>query len=262
MKITKYFLPVLLVCILLFSGCTPACTSETAPAAPTAEPTAEPTPEIPTVTHTLRVIHVYDGGTVMLADQNSDAVYCNRLPDGKTYPAGTLLSVTCSDYILATYPEQFAEIYTAEPIEEGFDDLCVLYLDVFEDLWNEDTALQHDIDYIGIDLSETSLTKSEQLAAAWRFGEMKETEILTGTFDELCEQGFIDKENLYWENGCLLSIREDASLTDEEKAPNEVSFTAQKWRSGLGAIMFTRCTAERDKNGHWDEYIPGGFAIA
>ena len=128
-------------------------------------------------------------------------------------------------------------------------------------LWEEDQALQADIDYIGIDLSHTSLTKSEQDALAWRFGELKGKEVLVGTFDELCEQGFIDGENLYWENGCLLSIEEEG-LPDEESYLNKVLFRAQKWRSGLGAIMFTSCTAERDKTGHWGEYTAGGFAIA
>ncbi|MBO5253092.1 MAG: hypothetical protein J6C51_04005 [Clostridia bacterium] len=263
MKKIKVIVSALLVCLLILTGCTgPACTSEYAPAAPTAEPTAEPTPEIPTVTYTLRVIYVYDGGSMMLADQNSGDIYHNRLPDGKTYPAGTLLSVTASDYVLAIWPSQISEIYTAEPIEDGFDDRCALYLDVFEKLWSEDTALQHDIDYIGVDLSETSLTESEQLAVAWCFGGLKGKEALTGTFEELCDEGFIDRENLYWENGCLLSIHENGFLTDEEEDPDKVTFRAQKWRSGLGAIMYTDCTAERDKTGHWGEFTPGGFAIA
>ncbi len=258
MKTVKRILSVLLLLTLLFSGCTPACTSERAPV----EPTAEPTPEAPSVTHTLRVIHIYEGGSMMLADQNSSSIYHNRLPDGKTYPVGTLLSVTSADYVLEIYPEQLAEIYSAEPIESGFDDRCALYLDVFEDLWSEDQALQSDIDYIGVDLSETALPKSEQFAVAWCFGELHDKEVLNGTFEELCEQGFINEEDLYWENGCLLSIREEGFLTDEEEDPDEVTFTAQKWRSGLGAIMFTNCTAKQDKNGHWDKYVPGGFAIA
>jgi hypothetical protein len=210
MKNVKMILSALLICVLLFAGCTgPACTSEEAPAAPTASPTAEPTPEPVTVTHTLRVIHVYDGGSMMLADQNSSSVYNNRLPDGKTYPSGTLLRVTAADYVMETGPERLGEIYDAQPIEDGFDDRCALYLDVFEKLWSEDTALQHDIDYIGVDLSETSLTQSEQLALAWRFGELKGKEPISGTFETLCDEGYIDRENLYWENGCLLSIHEE-----------------------------------------------------
>lgn len=262
MTTTKRILSVFLIALfLLFPGCAaPACTSETAPT-PTAEPTPEPTPEVNKITLTLRVIDSNENGSTLLADTNSGAVYRNTLPDGKVYPAGTLLEVTCADEVLEIYPAQLAEIYEAEPIDDGFDDRCALYLQVFEDLWEEDQALQADIDYIGIDLSHTSLTKSEQDALAWRFGELKGKEVLVGTFDELCEQGFIDGENLYWENGCLLSIEEEG-LPDEESYRNKVLFRAQKWRSGLGAIMFTSCTAEQDKTGHWGEYTAGGFAIA
>lgn len=262
MTTTKRAISILLsVLFLLLCGCSaPACTSETVPT-PTAEPTAEPTPEVNKITLSLRVIDANENGSTLLADINSRSVYRNRLPDDKTYPVGTLLDVTCADEVLETYPAQLAEIYEAEPIDDGFDDRCALYLQVFEDLWEEDQALQADIDYIGIDLSHTSLTPSEQDALAWRFGELKGKEVLTGTFDELCEQGFIDRENLYWEDGCLLSIEEEG-LPDEESYLNKVIFRAQKWRSGLGAIMFTSCTAEQDKTGHWGEYTAGGFAIA
>ena len=87
-------------------------------------------------------------------------------------------------------------------------------------------------------------------------------EPISGTFETLCDEGYIDRDNLYWENGCLLSIHEEGFLTDEEEDPDKVTFRAQKWRSGLGAIMYTSCTAERDKSGHWGEFAPGGFAIA
>lgn len=38
-------------------------------------------------------------------------------------------------------------------------------------------------------------------------------------------------------------------------------FTAEKWRSGLGAIWFTDCAAVRGSGGQWS-YQPGGFSIA
>lgn len=241
----------LLTLFLLLPGCSPAQTVTCY-----AEPTAEPEPEISTVTQTVRVIAVYEGGSLLLADMDSNSIYSNALPDGKSYPAGTLLELTCADYVLETYPEQLAKIQSATPIEDGFDDRCALYLQVLEDLWEEDPALQADIEYIGIDLSGTSLTQSEQDAVAWRFGELKEKEIVQGTFDELCEEGFIDRENLYWEDGCLLSI------TEEDATADSVNFSAEKWRSGLGAILFTDCTAKQNSAGHWGDYSAGGFLIA
>lgn len=260
MKTTKRIISVLLIALLLWlTGCSPSDTV-TCYAEPTAAPTAEPTP-VPTVTMMLRVIAVDKNGSTLLADQNSTAVFRNALPDGKVYPVGTLLEITCSGDVLETYPGQLANLYTATPIDDGFDDRCALYLQVFHDLWADDQALQADIDYIGIDLSKTSLTKSEQDAVAWRFAELQGKELVTGTLEELGEQGYIDLENLYWENGCFLSIEEEGT-PDEEAYENKVLFRAQKWRSGLGAIMFTSCTAEQDKTGHWSEYTAGGFAIA
>ena len=38
-------------------------------------------------------------------------------------------------------------------------------------------------------------------------GEKYGLEILVGTFEELAEQGLIDKDNLYFENGILIEIR-------------------------------------------------------
>ena len=263
MTTIKRMLSVFLITLLLLSGCAaPACTAEKAPAASTTAPTAAPTPESPVVTSLLRVIAADESGSTLLADISNRAVYRNHLPDGKAYPVGTLLEVTTTASVMAIYPAQFDKVQAVKLLEEGFDDRCALYLQVLEDLWKEDQALQSEIDYIGIDLSETSLTPSEQDALAWRFAELKGKQLVQGTWEELAEQGFIDKENLYWENGCLLSIHEEGFLTDEEKDPNKITFRAEKWRSGLGAIMFTDCTAERNKTGHWSEYTPGGFAIA
>lgn len=258
MTITKRILFILLITLfLLLSGCSPSdtvtCYAESD--APTASPTAEPTPVVDTVEVTMRVIDA-SGSSMLLASMDSTSVYRNTLPDGKTYPVGTLLQIICADSVLETYPAQLAQIYSAEPMEDHFDDRCALYLQVLEDLWTQDQALQADTEYVGIDLSQTSLSNSEQAAIAWRFGELHGKEPLSATFEELCEDGFIDKENLYWEEGCLLSI------TETETANRSVTFTAQKWRSGLGAIFFTDCTAEQDASGHWDSYTAGGFAIS
>lgn len=251
MIISKRIISVFLFALFLLL---PGCTSEVRPASEV--PAVEPTPEVSTVELTLRVAAISDSGSLLLADMNSNAVYRNTLPDGKTCPVGTLLSVTCADSILEIYPEQLAEIHSVAEIEDGFDDRCALYMQVLEDLWSEDQALQADTQYVGIDLSGTSLTESEQAAIAWRFGELKQKEPLNAGFDALCRDGFIDQENLYWEDGCLLSI------TETESTDDSVVFDAEKWRSGLGAIFFTDCTAEQNASGHWSEYKAGGFAIS
>ena len=91
---------------------------------------------------------------------------------------------------------------------------------------------------------------------------------IAGTWEELCEQGYIDKENLCWEDGLFLSIKtnEDAewnlpAIKEGDPVPELTAFDAQKWRSGLGAYFFGQCTAQKNVDGKWS-YTVGQEAIA
>ena len=246
MTITKRVLSVFLIALfLLLPGCSPAenvsCYAENPSAAVT----------------TLRVVSVLENGSLALAHPNEyTGMYWNSMPDDQEYRPGMLLRITFSGEEQLSDPAGLIGITDVEILDDGFDDRCALYLQVLEDLWQEDQALQADTKYVGIDLTNTSLSKSEQYAVAWCFGCLHQKDPLNATFEQLCDEGYIDKDNLYWEDGCLLSI------TETETADRAVTFTAEKWRSGLGAIFFTDCTAERDTSGHWNDYTPGGFAIS
>ena len=54
-------------------------------------------------------------------------------------------------------------------------------------------------------MSETSLPASEQSAVAYVFGMDHGLMPIEGTYQELVDQGYIDGENLLWEDGCLFS---------------------------------------------------------
>ena len=87
------------------------------------------------------------------------------------------------------------------------------------------------------------------------------------------DQGYIDGENLLWEDGCLFSIRETQDQDpvafslpcvgpgDEIPDYNGVRFDAEKWRGGTGAYSFTNCTAA-SVDGHWSVYTVGAEAIS
>lgn len=142
-------------------------------------------------------------------------------------------------------------------VEQG-DDLVGLYRQVINDLWAEDPALNADAERLGFDFSTlANLTDGEREAlkylAAGDLG--MGLDYVSGTWEELREQGYIDGENLYWEDGVFLSIE----LTDWEE--DSAVFTAEEWRSGLGAVWFMDCAAERGQEGQWS-YEPGGFAIS
>ena len=149
------------------------------------------------------------------------------------------------------------------------EDVCALYLEVLEDLWNVDPGLNGEISQIGVDLSELShLTEAEKDTVMSEFASKHNLPYIVGTFEELCEQGFIDKENLYWKDGLFFSIKtnEDAVWNDPNikeggSVSERTSFDAQKWRSGLGAYFFGQCTAQKNADGTWS-YTVGQAAIS
>ena len=148
-------------------------------------------------------------------------------------------------------------------------DVCELYLEVLEDLWNVDPGLNDEISQIGIDLSELShLTEVEKEVVISEFVAKHKLPYLVGTWEELCEQGFIDKENLCWKDGLFFSIKtnEDAewnlpAIKEGDPIPELTSFDAQKWRSGLGAYFFGQCVAQKNADGTWS-YTVGTEAIS
>ena len=132
------------------------------------------------------------------------------------------------------------EINNAKSIRE---DVCELYLNVLEDLWNVDPGLNNEISQIGIDLSEFSdLSDAEKDYVMSEFASKHNLPYIIGTWEELCEQGYIDKDNLIWEDGLFISIK-----TNEDNS----SFDAHKWRSGLGAYFFGQCTVQKNTDGTW-----------
>jgi len=149
------------------------------------------------------------------------------------------------------------------------DEVCELYLTVLEDLWNVDSGLNNEISQIGIDLSGLShLTEVEKDTVIQKFASKHNIPYIVGTWEELCERGYIDKENLYWKDGLFFSIKtnEDAewnlpNVKIGDSVPELTSFDAHKWRSGLGAYFFGQCLAQKNTDGTWS-YTVGQEAIA
>lgn len=172
---------------------------------------------------------------------------------------GMLLTVVYSGNVLESYPAQLEGVVSLQAVTAGQNDCCGLALRVFEDLWNEDSGLNGDIQYMGFEISEALVPEpSERSGIAWRFAELHGAQPLTGSWKQLADEGYIDDENLYWEDGLFFSLTPTEGKQQENDA---LFFTAQKWRSGLGALFFVDCTARKDPSGAW-QYEAGGFAIA
>lgn len=170
---------------------------------------------------------------------------------------GMVVDICWPGMILESWPGQIGGV-TALQVVEQQDDLVGLYLQVLHDLWENDPALNHDVTRLGLDFSGlTNLSEGEVRALEYRFSCDVDlfAGMVTGTWQELCDAGLINGEDLYWEDGVFLSV----SLTGE--GDGKFTFDAEKWRSGTGAIWFSGCKAQREKNGQWS-YQPGAFAIS
>lgn len=179
--------------------------------------------------------------------------------------------------VLETYPAQLADVSDISIVDGGFDDRCALYLGVLEDLWEVDPGLNDGVEFIGMDLSQTSLTPAEQAAVSWAFAWNHGAELVEGTVEDLVEQGWITATPLgetgpelpdahknacfyAWENGCHFSITEQPMDGSYSLVP--VTFDAWKWRSSLGAYCFCDCTAVQSALGEWSDYSIGSQAIS
>ena len=257
-------------------------------------PTPQKTEEEGGTTATCRVISQTDSGTLVLADRDSaGGVYTISLDDktltldGEAFDpaepgayqalpggslAGTMVTVAFDGGIQESWPMGFSGATALDFSTADFDDTCRLYLDVLEDLWEVDGGLNENIAELGLDLSQTRLSESEQSAVAYVFGTAHNLMAMEGTYQDFVDQGYIDGENFIWEDGCLFSIEEsDEPVIFNEAAMGSMTtgsvhegirFDAEKWRSGLGAYFFMDCTAGRAAGGAWGPYTVGAEAIS
>ena len=224
----------------------------------------------------LRLVTGAGTGQLVLAGEQDGAVYTAAETGLTVYLDGAAATVASlkngmlltlgPDYeVLETYPGQLtnATVYANSACDEKTDhgDLCGLYLQVLEDLWEDDSGLNGDIRYISVDLADApgALTDGEKAAIAWVFAGRHGAQPMQLGFAELKAQGYINTDELYWEDGLLFRI----SQTDgKNSSEDELVFDAQKWRSGLGAIFYLECTAKRGDGVLWQPYEAGSFAIS
>ncbi|MCM1105115.1 MAG: hypothetical protein NC409_13550 [Clostridium sp.] len=155
----------------------------------------------------------------------------------------------------------------------GYYDLCGLYLQVLEDLWNVDSGLNEGAAYVSVDLSGApgELTEGEKAAVAWIFACAHDAEMLTLTYEELVQQGYLseygesedDGPKYYeWQDGVLFTITPAESDGAEVYSLSVLQFDAEKWRSPLGAYFFVDCKAVWSESGSWKNYSVGAEEIS
>lgn len=157
-------------------------------------------------------------------DQNNNEI------DQDDLMLGDRIKITYNGMIAESYPAQISahqiEVVERNIIIEG-------YLAIIDDLYKDDSALNSDIALIAFDTSEwINLTDEEKQAILTIVRDRYGFEVIEGTFDELAEEGLIDKDKLYFPNGILIKISE----LDYNEKKQVLSGSMKKWRSGSGAI--------------------------
>ncbi len=243
----------------LLSGCQTA--------AEPSEPSVGPPPPAEHATVTCRIVDGAEEENLLLASE--DTLYRlsteGLVSEQTPLRDGMMVEVAFTGAIAETWPAQFEEVLSITTPDTQPDDRCGLYLQVLEDLWNKDSGLNGGIEHLGVDLSAvTGLTDLEKRGVAWRFAELHDLagSLLEQTWEELAQAGYIDRENLSWEDGLLFTIDtdEDAvwslpNLGPGEEPPVLTAFDAQKWRSGLGAYFFEDCCGQRQEDGSWTSSV-------
>ena len=168
--------------------------------------------------------------------------------------AGMTAEIAYNGMILETYPAMLSQIYQIR-ILEAENDIAGFYLQVLQDLYDTDAGLNSDISVLAFDLTQVNnLRSAEKSALVYMAGQHFGKETVTGTFEELCSEGYIDKDALFFPNGLFFQLK-------DSKIENDAfQFDAEKWRGGLGAYFFTDCKAEKI-NGVW-EYTIGAEMIS
>lgn len=297
---------ILALCLLL-TACAPAAeTPESpartegpaAPADPAGVPPSLAEDEEPTVL-TCRVVDGAEDGNLLLAELDEGlyggtGVYRLNVKDvpvtldgeaaePSVLEDGMAVDVAFNGHVLESFPAQLGEVYSVSAWSRGrgrngggtMFDLCGLYLQVLDDLWKKDPALNGDVSQIALDLSQApgELTEGEKLALVHRFGELHGVEAFAATFEELEEQGYLTSEPLgdgapegaafiRWEDGCLFSITPSEDHEGESYSLPTLFFNAEKWRSSLGAYGFYDCSAGWGQVSTWNGYQIGSEMIS
>lgn len=242
----------------------------------------------------LRIVDGADDGNLVLAGEKETEVYAlevGNIPvfiDGKKallsdLEDGMPVEIAYNGNIEETFPARLGDVSSISGYSLGTEknpsgtyyDICGLYINVLNDLWEKDEGLNGGVKYVSVDLSKASgnLTEGEKSAVAWIFASEHQVSGLTLTYDELKGAGYLSqvehasvpegKPELYhWEDGVLFSIKAEDSTSAENSFRTELKFDAQKWRSPLGAYFFSNCEAVWPENGKWSEYTIGSEAIS
>lgn len=146
----------------------------------------------------------------------------------------------------------------SSPPEENNNDIVDLYRRVFHDLYEKDPVLNSDIEFIALDLTRAeNLSQEQQESLAQLLTEDTGLEVRFSTYSDLLDQRLIvysegDNSFTLFETGILFTF------VTEHLESDSFRFSADKWRSSLGAYGFSDCTATLTEEG-WTYQVGSEF---
>lgn len=255
MKLFKTTLATLLSLFLIFSlgACSDQDFSAGGPSAPSSENSASPSePELqsqaaPAASMELKICEII-GTSVLGVGDGADSAYSFSCPPEilsgtEKLKPGMVVEIGFDGTVLETWPAQIHAETVA--FKEQQADYYSLYLQILEDIYGEDDGLNSGADYFGFDFTEIEhLSESEKSLLAWNFSTSHGAEPIMGTLRELMDDGTINEEELYWEDGLHFTVKE------KEVKDNTVSYSVEKWKGGLGAMGYEN-SADLAPDGQW-----------
>jgi hypothetical protein len=231
---------IILALALSLSACSGVDTDGTSGEISTDPPIDELTENI-----TLTVANVGENSILLCGEDEGTLYTMPASADGASdLKGGMSVEITYTNGIAETYPAQITTPVSIKSLSDA-NDRVGLFLSALDELMGTDSALNSDTTYLAFDLTGVNnLSDGEKEAfiavASAKYG----LEPLVGTFEELRESGYIDKDNLYFPDGILI----EASTKSEHS--KSFTFNISKWRSGTGAYYFVDVKA-KNKNGEW-----------
>ncbi len=165
-------------------------------------------------------------GSAIIYDEDKKEVDLNEIQ------IGDVINITYNGIILESYPAQI----TADYINILESNLLIDgYATIIDDIYNLDSGLNSGINIIALDLTEiTNLSETDKEILLMKLYGMYGLEVKESTFDQLAEEGLINKEELYFPTGIIITISNSEYKEDIET----LRYDIRKWRSGLGAIGY------------------------
>lgn len=241
----------------------------------------------------LRIVDGAEEGKLVLAGERAENLYVLNVSDIAVYLDGEpaeasvledgMMAEVVYGTVMETYPAQLGGVESISVYSRGTGnnpmgtcyDLCGLYLQVLDDLWDRDSGLNGGASYVSVDLSDApgGLTEGEKAAITYIFACRHQVEGLSYSYEELVKEGYLtevewashpkDVPAVYqWEDGVLFSITADEWEDGEVYSLPVIKFDAGKWRSPLGAYYFDDCKAVWAEAGSWGSYSIGGELIS